>query len=65
MEVTYEVVNRSSGIMPFGLGAHPGFRVPLAEGTEFTDYYLEFAQTCHPDRVIYSTECYPVGRDEP
>ena len=64
VEVTYEVVNRSSGIMPFGLGAHPGFRVPLAEGTEFTDYYLEFARTCHPDRVIYSPECFPVGRDE-
>lgn len=65
IEVTYEVLNRGSGVMPFGLGGHPGFRVPLAEGTEFTDYYLEFGQVCHPDRVMYSPECYPIGRDEP
>lgn len=65
IEVVYEVINRSSRVMPFGLGGHPGFRVPLAKGTEFSDYYLEFQEPCHPDRVLYSPECYPVGRDEP
>ena len=40
--------------MYFGLGAHPGFKVPLEEGLAFEDYYLEFKDVCEPDRVIFS-----------
>ena len=28
--------------MYFSIGGHPAFNVPLVEGTEYTDYYLEF-----------------------
>jgi len=39
----YRVTNTSnSQDLLFGIGAHPGFNVPLVSGEEFTDYYLEF-----------------------
>jgi galactose mutarotase-like enzyme len=31
--------------MLFSLGAHPAFKVPLIEGTSYTDYTLEFNST--------------------
>ncbi|KAA8479087.1 galactose mutarotase-like enzyme [Arcticibacter tournemirensis] len=40
--LTYEVKNPSVTEMFFSLGAHPAFKVPLLEGTNYTDYYLEF-----------------------
>lgn len=38
----YEVVNPSSELLYFSVGAHPGFRCPLLPGEKFEDYYLEF-----------------------
>ena len=52
--ITYRVQNFSEEVMYFGLGAHPGFKVPLEEGLAFEDYYLEFKDVCEPDRVIFS-----------
>jgi len=42
LTVTYTVKNISEGEMYFSIGGHPAFKVPLVEGTEYTDYYLEF-----------------------
>lgn len=64
LQITYEVVNCSSGIMPFGLGGHPGFKLPFDEESEFSDYYLEFSQVCKPNRIIYSEDCYPIGKEQ-
>jgi len=44
LSVTYHVKNTGEDMMYFSVGAHPAFRVPLAEGSAFTDYYLEFNQ---------------------
>ncbi|MBV7531445.1 aldose 1-epimerase family protein [Chitinophaga sp. sic0106] len=44
LSVTYHVKNTGDDSMYFSVGAHPAFRVPLAEGSSFTDYYLEFNQ---------------------
>jgi galactose mutarotase-like enzyme len=44
LAVTYEVVNTGQEAMYFSVGAHPAFKLPLVEGTEYTDYYLEFNQ---------------------
>lgn len=38
----YEVINPSAQPLLFSVGAHPGFRCPLAEGESFEDYYLAF-----------------------
>ena len=40
--ITYKVENRSDEVMPFFLGAHPGFNCPLTEDTAYEDYYVEF-----------------------
>lgn len=39
---TYEVYNPGNNVLPFSVGAHPAFAVPLTEGLQYSDYYLEF-----------------------
>lgn len=36
------VENRSAQVMPFCVGAHPGFNVPMENGSRFTDYRFVF-----------------------
>jgi len=40
--VTYEVTNKNDVSMPFSIGAHPAFNVPLLENESFEDYYIQF-----------------------
>lgn len=42
LEVAYEVKNHSETNIYFSVGGHPAFKVPLIEGTDYEDYYLEF-----------------------
>jgi galactose mutarotase-like enzyme len=39
---TYEVFNPGHEVLPFSVGAHPAFAVPLTEGLQYNDYFLEF-----------------------
>lgn len=64
LQVSYTVENQSERTMPFAIGGHPGFRVPLVENEAFTDYVLEFSQRCRPDRVGFTPAVYLSGRDE-
>ena len=64
VEITYQVQNRSTETMPFGVGGHPGFKVPMTEGEAFTDYVLEFSQCCRPDRIGFTPSVYLSGHDE-
>lgn len=64
VEITYSVQNTGEQIMPFGIGGHPGFRVPIGEGEQFEDYYLEFTVPCQPDRVGFTPQVYLSGQDE-
>lgn len=63
--VSYRVSNLSQHTMPFGIGGHPGFRVPVEAGEKFEDYRLEFSQKCRPDRVGFTPSVYLSGHDEP
>ena len=65
IEVVYQVENRGDRYMPFAIGGHPGFRVPLLPEESFEDYELEFTHTCQPDRVGFTPAVYLNGRDEP
>lgn len=65
LAVTYEVENRDAKTMFFGLGGHPGFNVPLAEGKRFEDYRLRFGAPCSPVRVGFSEDCFVNGEDKP
>ena len=40
--VDFIVDNRSDKVMPFCVGGHPGFIVPMEEGATYTDYHLVF-----------------------
>lgn len=62
---TYRVENRDERTMYFGVGGHPGFRVPLTEGRRFEDYRLRFAPADDPRRVGFTEACYLDGTDEP
>lgn len=64
IEISYSVYNQGFETMPFGIGGHPGFRVPLEEGEQFEDYRLEFSQVCQPDRVGFTPAVYLSGHDE-
>lgn len=64
LEITYRVENRSTVTMPFGIGGHPGFNVPLGDGECFEDYSITFAQPCQPDRVGFTPAVYLSGHDE-
>lgn len=64
IEITYSVRNQGSETMPFGIGGHPGFRVPLEAGERFEEYCLEFSRECQPDRVGFTPAVYLSGQDE-
>ena len=64
VQISYLVENPGSRILPFGIGGHPGFRVPLTEGETFRDYALEFSCACQPDRVGFTPSLYLSGHDE-
>ena len=42
VSTTYRITNADTEPMPFGIGGHPGFRLPLVEGDCFEDYAIEF-----------------------
>ena len=40
----FQIGNTGGQTMPYCIGGHPAFHVPLAEGEAFEDYFLEFEQ---------------------
>ena len=65
VQVTYQVENTGTGMLPFGIGGHPGFRIPLEEGEQFDDYILDFTGGCQPDRVGFTPQVFLSGQDQP
>lgn len=56
LKVTYEIKNTGKDALFFSVGAHPAFRVPLAPGTSYEDYYLHFNKPENADRWTLSPE---------
>lgn len=54
LEVTFRVTNTGDKVMPFGLGGHPGFFVPMEEGKVFEDYRLRFPEIGETLRAEFS-----------
>ena len=48
LSVTTVVRNEGDAVMPFAVGGHPGFNVPLTEGEAFEDYEVVFDTPCVP-----------------
>ncbi len=63
--ITNSVENTGTSRMYFGVGGHPGFRVPMEDGLTFEDYYLEFDRPSHPYRVGFTDACFLTGEDRP
>ena len=63
INITFDVINTGDETMFFGIGGHPGFRVPIEPGLSFDDYYLEFAGKCDPILIGMSETVYPDGND--
>jgi galactose mutarotase-like enzyme len=61
LSVAYYVRNDDEKTMYFGVGGHPGFNVPLEDGTVFEDYYLEFDTVKEAKRVDFSEDCFVTG----
>ena len=64
VHVMYSVCNEDEKELPFGIGGHPGFRIPLTGSTGFEDYKLCFSQPCLPDRIGFTGDCYLNGQTE-
>lgn len=65
LHVTLTVENRDERTMYFGLGGHPGIRVPLDPGLCFTDYVLDFPEDYVATQVEFTEDCFPTGRSFP
>jgi len=63
--VRYNVKNRDDKPMPYALGGHPGFNIPLWNGTSFEDYYLNFNDACSPVRIGFTSENFLSCDDKP
>ena len=57
LEISYRVDNRDGGVMDFGIGGHPGFRIPLLPGEKLTDYRVVFGEKCHPTQISFADSC--------
>lgn len=42
LSVEYLVENTGDGVMPFAIGGHPAFNVPMKNGAAYDDHYLQF-----------------------
>lgn len=63
LEIVAAVQNTGPAPMPFGLGSHPGFRAPLEEGLDFSDYVLQFSPgPLSPRRVEFAPSGLRTGR---
>lgn len=49
LSVTTIVRNEDDKVLPFAVGGHPGFNVPLVEGDVFENYSLIFDEPCQPE----------------
>lgn len=65
LAITFVVENKNDQTMFFGIGGHPGFRVPLERGLNFEDYLLEFGEAAVPVRIGISPTGFCSGLDVP
>ncbi len=63
LDITASVENPGNKRMFFGLGGHPGFRVPLEDDLTFEDYYLEFESVSRPSLIGFTDSCFVNGKD--
>ncbi len=63
--ITFHVENRDEKPMYFGLGGHPGFRVPFEARRDFEEYRIRFDGACEPERIEFDEACLRTGHAHP
>ncbi len=54
MYVRFKITNTGEKDMPYAVGGHPGFNVPMEDDEQFEDYYLKFdySENCSAPHLI-------------
>lgn len=61
----FEVYNKGDISMPFAIGGHPGFSIPMTAQTDIDDYYLEFEKNEQSERYVITADGYFSGETVP
>lgn len=61
LECDIEVLNSNNCPLPFSLGIHPGFNIPISPGRAFEDYYLQFSEPTKPELLLLTKSCFSSG----
>lgn len=56
LAVNYVVENLGDDVMPFSVGGHPAFKLPMVKGTNYNDYFLHFEKAETSGRWPISAE---------
>jgi len=64
LKTTLTVINLSDEKLPFAMGGHPEFKVPIEGKGDFTDCYLEFDSPVTATRIDFSPTCFMTGNDK-
>ncbi len=59
------VTNTGDRTLPFSIGGHPGFNVPLERGGDFSDYYIEFSAVTPVKKLLLTDRCFMTDKREP
>ena len=68
LSLSFNVINHSSEIMPFSLGSHPAFNVPINGIGKFNDYRVDFVgvqDVLNVYEIIKTPAPYRTGKQEP
>ncbi len=65
IQMLYHVENVGEDVLPFSIGAHPGFRVPIEPQEAFDSYYLEFSDVSNPKKLLLTGDGFCKGGSIP
>ena len=64
LTLEYRVENIGDNEMYFSLGAHPAFSMPVGNGVDFSDYYIEFEKDEKGDAKVLNGALIASGKTE-
>ncbi len=64
-QTVFTVENLGNELIPFSLGAHPGFNLPLLEGEAFESYHIAFDTPTTPQKLLLTPEGLHTGTTSP
>ena len=51
---SFNVTNPNEEVLPFSIGGHPGFNIPLDPSIKDEEHYLEFSSECLPKKYLFA-----------